>query len=102
MQVLGSDKLLASPIYSVILSLTVLLVTLMWTVAIDWSTSNGLSTLLASIISVIMGALLIAVAVLGRERLRSLCRSCCPTPRAKAIGLAEYASKDGRDDKGIP
>lgn len=91
LRVLGSDKLLASPTYPAVLFSTVLLVTLVWTVAVDWSTSDGLGTLLLAISLVILGALLVAVAVLGRERLRSLYRACCPAPRAKPIGQAEYA-----------
>lgn len=66
---LWSDRPLASATYPLVLLCAVALVTLTWTALYDWSTSDGLGTLLGIILGEIAAVLLVACAVLHWERL---------------------------------
>lgn len=69
LRVLWSDRPLASATYPLVLLCAVALVTLTWTAMYDWSTSDGLGTLLGIILGEIAAVVLVACAVLHRERL---------------------------------
>ena len=69
LRVLWSNRPLASATYPLVLFSAVALVTLTWTAMYDWSTSDGLGTLLGIILGEIAAVLLVACVVLHRERL---------------------------------
>ena len=89
LRLLGSaDVRLAGATYPGVLSCTVLLVTLTWTAALDWSTDGGVHALALALFLEIVAAVLVAAAVVHRARWLALLRGE-RAPKAKAQGLVE-------------
>lgn len=91
LRLLGSaDVRLAGAAYPGILSCTVLLVTLTWTAALDWSTDGGVQALALALFLEIVAAVLIAAAVVHRARWLALLRGERRAPRmGSGKGLVE-------------
>ena len=89
LRLLGSaDVRLAGATYPGVLCGTVLLVTLTWTAALDWSTDGGVHALALALFLEIVAAVLVAAAVVHRARWLALLRGE-RAPKAKAQGLVE-------------
>ena len=84
----SADVRLAGATYPGVLCGTVLLVTLTWTAALDWSTDGGVHALALALFLEIVAAVLVAAAVVHRARWLALLRGE-RAPKAKAQGLVE-------------
>ena len=84
----SADVRLAGATYPGVLCGTVLLVTLTWTAALDWSTEGGVHALALALFLEIVAAVLVAAAVVHRARWLALLRGE-RAPKAKAQGLVE-------------
>ena len=93
----SADIQLAGKCYPGILCCTVLLVTLTWTAALDWSTNGGVQALALALFVEIAASILVAAVVVHRARLFALLRGQrgqrgqrAPRPRAgSGKGLVE-------------
>ena len=90
LRLLGSaDVRLAGAAYPGILCCTVLLVTLTWTAALDWSTDGGVQALALALFLEIVAAVLLAAAVVHRARWLALLRGERAPRTGAGKGLVE-------------